>query len=50
MSYYFRTYETVRSKAQDTTVVPIVPGRYLICTDTGDIFYDTGDLVFFKVQ
>lgn len=45
MSYYFRTYETVLSKAQDTAVVPIVPGRYLICTDTGDIFYDTGDKV-----
>ena len=45
MSYYFRTYETVLSRAQDTTVVPIVPGRYLICTDTGDIFYDTRDKV-----
>lgn len=30
MGYYFRTYETVLSKAQNTTTVPIVPGRYLI--------------------
>lgn len=26
MGYYFRTYETVLSKAQNTTTVPIVPG------------------------
>lgn len=45
MGYFFRTYETVFSKAKDTTIVPIVPGRYLICTDTGDIFYDTKDRV-----
>lgn len=45
MGYYFRTYETVLSKAQNTTTVPIVPGRYLICTDTGDVFYDTKDKV-----
>ena len=36
MGYYFRTYETVLSKAQNTTTVPIVPGRYLICYDTKD--------------
>lgn len=45
MGYYFRTYETVLSKAQDTNLVPIVPGRHLICTDTGDVFYDTADKV-----
>ena len=45
MGNYFRTYETVLSKAQNTTTVPIVPGRYLICTDTGDVFYDTKDKV-----
>ena len=44
MGYYFRTYETVLSKAQNTTTVPIVPGRYLICTDTGDVFYDIIDV------
>lgn len=43
MGYYFRTYETVLSKAQSTTAIPIVPGRHLICTDTGDVFYDTKD-------
>ena len=43
MGYYFRTYETVLSKAQNPTLVPIIPGRYLICKDTGDIFYDTND-------
>lgn len=43
MGYYFRTYETVLSKAENPTLVPIIPGRYLICKDTGDIFYDTND-------
>ena len=43
MGYFFRVYETVKSKVKDTGQIPIVPGQYLICTDTGDLYYDTAD-------
>lgn len=43
MSYFFSAYETTRSKVNDTSLRPIVPGQYLICTDSGDVFYDTKD-------
>ena len=39
----FHSAETVKAKAQADGVIPIVPGQYLICTDTGDIFYDDKD-------
>lgn len=45
MGYNFRVFETVKSKVKDTTAIPIVPGRYLICTDSGDVYYDTADSV-----
>lgn len=45
MSFNFRVYETVKSKAENKEICPIVPGQYLICTDSGDVFYDTGDKV-----
>lgn len=43
MDYFFNAYETTRSKVKDTGLCPIVPGQYLICTDSGDVFYDTED-------
>lgn len=43
MGYFFSAYETTRSKVKDTSLCPIVPGQYLICTDSGDVFYDTED-------
>lgn len=43
MSYFFRAYETTRFKAMDTTLCPISPGQYLICKDSGDVYYDTED-------
>ena len=45
MGYNFRVYETVKSKAENTGICPIMPGQYLICTDSGDVYYDTGDNV-----
>ena len=41
MGYNFRVFETVKSKAENTALIPITPGRYLICTDTSDVYYDT---------
>lgn len=43
MSYFFSAFETTRSKAKDTSLCPIEPGQYLICKDSGDVFYDTED-------
>jgi len=43
MSYFFSAFETTRSKAKDTSLCPIAPGQYLICKDSGDVFYDTED-------
>ena len=40
MGYNFRVFETVKSKAENTALIPITPGRYLICTDTSDVYYD----------
>ena len=45
MGYNFRVFETVKSKAENTALIPITPGRYLICTDTSDVYYDTKDNV-----
>lgn len=45
MGYHFRVYETVKSKAESTTLIPIIPGRYLICTDTSDVYYDNKDRI-----
>lgn len=41
MDYFFSAFETTRSKVKDTVLCPVVPGQYLICTDSGDVFYDT---------
>lgn len=43
MGYFFSAFETTRSKVKDTSLCPITPGQYLICTDSGDVFYDTED-------
>lgn len=43
MDYFFSAFETTRSKAKDTSLCPIAPGQYFICTDSGDVFYDTAD-------
>lgn len=43
MGYLFSAYETTRSKVMDVSLRPIIAGQYLICTDTGDVFYDTED-------
>lgn len=43
MSYFFSAFETTRSKVKNTSLCPIAPGQYLICTDSGDVFYDTED-------
>lgn len=43
MGYFFQVKETVKSVVNDTEQIPLVPGQYLICTDTGDLFYDTAD-------
>lgn len=43
MGYFFRVYETVKTKVNDTDKIPIVPGQYLICVDSGDLYYDTAD-------
>ncbi len=40
MEYLFDVNEVVLSKVKD---IQIKPGQYLICTDTGDVFYDTKD-------
>lgn len=40
MSNYFSVFETVRSKIDS---IPITACQYLMCTDSGDIFYDTKD-------
>ena len=45
MGYNFRVFETVKSKAENTALSQITPGRYLICTDTSDVYYDTKDNV-----
>lgn len=45
MSYLFDTYETTLSKVKDVSLCPIKPGQYLLCTDTGDIFYDTENMM-----
>lgn len=45
MGYNFRVFETVKSKSENTALIPITPGRYLICTDTSDVYYDTKDNV-----
>jgi len=41
MEHLFDVYETTRSKAKDVSLCPVVPGRYIICKDSGDVFYDT---------
>lgn len=43
MGYFFQVKETVKSVVNDTEQIPLVPGQYLICTDTGDLYYDTAD-------
>ena len=43
MEYLFDTNETTLSKVKDISLCPIKPGQYFICTDTGDIYYDTKD-------
>lgn len=43
MGYFFSAFETTRSKVMDTSLCPIAPGQYLICKDSGDVFYDTED-------
>lgn len=43
MDYFFSAFETTISKAKNTILYPVVPGQYLICTDSGDVFYDTED-------
>ena len=40
MKTLFHTVETVKSKVKQ---LPISPCQYLICTDSGDIYYDTMD-------
>lgn len=40
---YFDPNTTVDSKARDTSVIPVQEGRFLMTTDTRNIFYDTGD-------
>lgn len=43
VGYYFQAKEVLRSIVENTELVPIVPGQYLICTDSGDLFYDIAD-------
>lgn len=43
MGYFFRVCETVKSVVKDIEKIPIIPGQYLICTDTGDLYYDNAD-------
>lgn len=43
MDILFHAIETVKSKAKRTDLYPIKAGQYLICTDSGDIYYDTTD-------
>lgn len=43
MDYFFSAFETTRSKVENTSLCPVVPGQYLICKDSGDVFYDTED-------
>lgn len=45
MSYMFKAYETYQSKVLNTELCPIRPGNYLICIDTGNVYYDTNENV-----
>lgn len=41
--FQFQAFEVVRSMVDNLELCPIAPGQYLICTDSGDLFYDTKD-------
>lgn len=45
MSHFFKAYETYQSKVLNTGLCPIKPGQYLICIDTGNVYYDTNENV-----
>lgn len=41
--YPFKVFETYQNKALNTELCPISPGQYVVCIDTGNIYYDSGE-------
>lgn len=43
--YNFRAIETLQSKVNDVAACPISPGQYIICVDSGSVYYDTSNYI-----
>lgn len=41
MDYTVSFYETTEENVMNTQLRPIVPGQYIMCVDSGRLFYDT---------
>lgn len=41
--YPFKVFETYQNKVLNTELCPISPGQYVICVDTGNVYYDSGE-------
>lgn len=41
MDYKASFYETTEANVMNTQLRPIVPGQYIVCVDSGRLYYDT---------